>query len=175
MNSTRDTPEIAPQPQNALQKKKKQTNKRRRVIIGIQTDTQSSVSWVLDSHSPPKYNFEPWTSPSYIRFFFFLNLFMRNKYTHTQGRKKWILIQKHTTNSTPTLLPNSILNLEPHLHIIIFFFLEVNTHKGEKGILTQKHTTNSTQKPWKTFWVWSLLWKCLCMYMYHIILKYIFS
>ena len=78
-------------------KKKKQTNTRRRVIIGIQTDTQSSVSWVLDSHSPPKYNFEPWTSPSYIRFFFFLNLFMRNKYTHTQGRKKWILIQKHTT------------------------------------------------------------------------------
>ena len=60
MNSTRDTPERAPQPQNALQKKKKkQTNKHRRVIIGIQTDTQSSVSWVLDSHSPPKYNFEP--------------------------------------------------------------------------------------------------------------------
>ena len=68
MNSTRDTPERAPQPQNALQKKKKNTNKHRRVIIGIQTDTQSSVSWVLDSHSPPKYNFEPWTSPSYIRF-----------------------------------------------------------------------------------------------------------
>ena len=51
----------APQSQNALKKKKKkkQTNKRRRMIIGIQMDTQSSVLWVLDSHSPPKYNFEP--------------------------------------------------------------------------------------------------------------------
>ena len=69
-------------------KKKKQTNKCRRVIIGIQTDNQSSVSWVLDSHSPPKYNFEPWTSPSYIRFFFLFKKFIYEKQIHTYTREK---------------------------------------------------------------------------------------
>ena len=177
MNSTRDTPERAPQPQNALQKKKKkQTNKHRRVIIGIQTDTQSSVSWVLDSHSPPKYNFEPWTSPSYIRFKKKKN-FIYEKQIHTYTREKEMNSNTKTHHKLDSHSPPKF-NFEPWTspsYNKFFFFIEANTYKGEKWILTQKHTTNSTQKPWKTFWVWSLLWKCLCMYMYHIILKYIFS
>ena len=139
VNSARDLLEKHHNHKTCLKKKKKK-RKHRHVIIGIQTDTQSSMSWVLDSYSPPNYNFEPWTSPSYISFFFFFFLiYLWETNTHTQGRDKWILIQKHTTKSTPTLLPNSILNLKPYLHIIIFFYRSKHTQGRERNSNTKAH------------------------------------
>ena len=121
--------------------KKKETNK--------QTQTRDNrypngypIFSVVGSWLPLSSQIQFWTLNLTFIYKIFLkkkNLFMRNKYTHTQGRKKWILIQKHTTNSTPTLLPNSILNLEPHLHIIIFFFRSKHTQGRERNSNTKAH------------------------------------
>ena len=72
----------------------------------------------LDSHSPPKFNFEPWTSPSYNNFFFF-----RSK--HTQGRERNSNTKAHYKLHSKAM--KNLLSLELALKVFVYVYVSYNS------------------------------------------------